>query len=480
MDTRTLYLWKIILLIMLGFFVTGDLTAQTTGTIPRSKPGQPTDSTQLPPDQDRGDIPHTIPGDCSLGDNIVYGFHPNWRSDPKYTNSYNFKLLSHLNYFSYVVNCETGGVESIGDFHTTDLFETARAENPDIRIDLTLSMGTPTISGKKQHCPSIDFLKNAAAVEKCIATVKDLVKEKELDGICVDFEDINHQGRTQDTLYYSQFLTKLRAGIREVNPDAQLSVAGYASHVDTEQNLMSFRELLDFVVIMGYDYYGSFSKVVGPVAPINQHKNYWLGLDQSVDAYLDGGFSKDRLVLALPYYGNEWFTDGTTSSSTIQKWNSHITFGQLSLREDRFAEHWDSLTGESYYTHSGPGYDSLDWVPNARAMNLKFQFVKEKGLAGTGMWALGYDYPSTELWDLLHANFSECDTSVIPPAGTGSSLGDISAESDPLPATDQEADSTEPASTDKGTGNLTFILVAVLGGILVVVLLVGWLARKKR
>lgn len=444
MEFRTQSIKAIVLSGLLTLFICGDLWAQHTPSIPRSKPGQPTDSTQLEGDKNLGAIPHNIPEDCGLGKNIVYGFHPNWRTNPRYINSYNFNLLSHLNYFSYIVDCETGGVQGIGDFHTTSLFETARAKNPNIRIDLTLSMGTHTVSGSKRHCPSIDFLKNETAVENCINTVKGLMEEKKLDGICVDFEDINHNGRTQDTLYYSRFLAKLRKGILEVNPDGQLSVAGYASGVTSEQNLMGFRESLDFVVIMGYDYYGSFSKVVGPVAPINQNDGYWLGLSQTVNAYIKGGMTKNQLVLALPYYGNEWFTKGTTSKSPIVKWRNHITFGQLSYREGRFDEHWDAATGESFYTKSGPGYDSLDWVPNAKAMNLKFQFVKSRGLAGTGIWALGYDYPSTALWDLLHSNFSECETSPVPPPNTSKKVVGTQNTSQPTPG--------QPVSTSDSTG----------------------------
>ena len=45
------------------------------------------------------------------------------------------------------------------------------------------------------------------------------------------------------------------------------------------------------------------------------------------------------------------------------------------------------------------------FLDDNRSLKIKYQFAKEKKLAGVGMWALGFDDGKDELWDLLSLEF---------------------------------------------------------------------------
>ena len=46
------------------------------------------------------------------------------------------------------------------------------------------------------------------------------------------------------------------------------------------------------------------------------------------------------------------------------------------------------------------------WFDDSNSLTNKYQFAKESGLSGVGMWALGYDGNSEDLWDILYDNFN--------------------------------------------------------------------------
>jgi len=45
------------------------------------------------------------------------------------------------------------------------------------------------------------------------------------------------------------------------------------------------------------------------------------------------------------------------------------------------------------------------FLDDSKSLKIKYQFAKEKNLAGVGMWALGFDDGKHELWNLLNLEF---------------------------------------------------------------------------
>ena len=53
------------------------------------------------------------------------------------------------------------------------------------------------------------------------------------------------------------------------------------------------------------------------------------------------------------------------------------------------------------------------WHDDSLSLAMKYDSVKTKNIGGVGMWALGYDVPEPELWNLLRYKFTDI-TDVTP------------------------------------------------------------------
>ena len=344
---------------------------------------------------------HVTPRDCGLGDNIVYGYNPYWMGSA--WKSYNFKLLSHVAYWGYQVNLSTGGPKNVWEWETTGLVDAAKKEGCKVHLVVT-TLG----SGG----PSRDLLNNASAVENCTKTLAKSVYERGADGVCIDFEDM----RAQDTTAFVSFVRKLRKELRKLNPNAEIAIACYALNGHKYFNLPELNKLVDYMVIMGYDYSWKGAKTAGAVAPLPG--NFWkyLNLELSIDDYLNNGIDKEHLVLALPYYGYEWVTKGNSFvTNDVVSYKATLTFRQFKSEiEPYYTRYWDTNSSSSFFTKKSDGQYLQAWIPDSMAMAEKFDLVLKKKIAGTGMWALGYDNGYHYMWNLIHEKFHECKVSLKP------------------------------------------------------------------
>lgn len=339
--------------------------------------------------------PHVTPEHCDLGEWVVYGFHPHWMGSA--WKSYNFNLLSHVSYFGYILNPETGGYNTIYDWKTTAMVDSAKAAG--CKVDLCIT----SVSAK---VPTRTMLNNPVAVDTCIKTLVRLVKFRDADGVTIDFEDIH----SSDSSAFTSFVRKLRTALKEFKPDATVSVAGYALNGEKKFNLPALNQLVDYMVVMAYDYSYAGSKTAGAVAPMPGGSRA-VNLQSTIDSYVKHGLSPEKLVLALPYYGYEWKTKGKqTERGDALGHGKAVLFKQMKeLEAEGYAKKWDSLAGNTSYFEKRNGENYLQaWVPDSAAMALKFQLIKRNGIAGTGMWALGYDNGYHDLWNLLQTEFANC------------------------------------------------------------------------
>ena len=60
------------------------------------------------------------------------------------------------------------------------------------------------------------------------------------------------------------------------------------------------------------------------------------------------------------------------------------------------------------------------FIEDEKSLGLKYDFAKDKQLAGVGIWALGFDDGKKELWTLLEDKFGQ--------KITADALGEISSK----------------------------------------------------
>jgi spore germination protein YaaH len=125
----------------------------------------------------------------------------------------------------------------------------------------------------------------------------------------------------------------------------------------------------------------------------------------------------NKIVMALPWYGREWPTVTADLNSRVQTdqalygrahnidYADALTYSRQYGRSLDLTEMtaWTALRGRSCSscpeTWVQVYYDDVD------TLNYKFDWVASKGMAGIGIFALGYDGQQPEFWKLLRVPF---------------------------------------------------------------------------
>lgn len=160
---------------------------------------------------------------------------------------------------------------------------------------------------------------------------------------------------------------------------------------------------------MGYDYYYKGSDIAGPTGQLYRMNNFNYTIARSIAYYIHEGVPREKLVCGLPYYGWEWETDSdnvpaNTTGSGVARTIKTIKNNSNGYYSDKQT---DANSMSAYYNYNN-GNPHQAWVDDELTMKYKYDVVQQQGIAGIGIWALGYDDGYTEMWDLIKNTFSDC------------------------------------------------------------------------
>lgn len=333
------------------------------------------------------------PESCKL-EKQVYGYHPYWMD--KYYKSYDYSLLSTFIYFCYDLNPKTGGYKSIHRWKTNPSI--TLAQKAGARVELCV----------KNFSKHATFLSNQKAWERLADNLIRLLKLRNADGVNIDFEAVpKSQGK--NLVQFCSYLSKrLRSSIK----DASISMAIPAVDWNGAFRLSELDPYIDAFIIMGYDYHYKGAKLAGPVAPLEDDpKWYSTSINKSVTTYRQKDVAASKLILAIPYYGYEWRTQGKDVPSERQrntKGKARVYTQIKKLLASNMKRSWHYQSKTPYFTFKRGKTTRQLWYDDAESLGKKYDFVNSKKLGGIGIWALGYDNGHKELWNLLEEKFMNC------------------------------------------------------------------------
>jgi spore germination protein YaaH len=310
---------------------------------------------------------------------------------------YNFDMLWGISYFSYSLNPNTGSYKSIHQWKTTAMIDTAQSHNTKIFL---------TVSNFGSSNNAI-FLKNSKAQNTLMDSLSALLAYRNADGINIDFEGVSKASRDN----FTKFIIAISKRLKQDNAKYQVSVCLYAEDWNHVFEIDAIDEYVDFYTLMGYDYYGGFSKITGPVTPFNTSRKFGRGLKSSVEQYQDRGVKMDKLIIGLPYYGAEWMTTQPEPGSPVVKFESHPPYKSIRkyyLNRDHIPVQFDSVSASSYLVmkENDTSYRQL-FFEDRQSLAIKYDWIKTNKIKGVGFWALGYDDGYSELWNVLKEKFAE-------------------------------------------------------------------------
>ena len=359
----------------------------------------------------------------------VFGFAPHWTINK--LDNVDFNVLTTFAYFGVDIDAEgnlnkdSKGYEVFKSEKATELFKKAHEKGTRVVLTVTL-MDNDTIK---------QFLDSENAQQNAISEIVSEIESRGIDGVNIDIEYTGNPGE-EYRHRFSTFISQLNNYMDDVLPESKLSVSVYASALKDPKlyDIEKLGKTVDNVFMMAYDFAVAGSGNAIPTAPLYGYKEgkYWYDISTAVDAFTKV-MPAEKLIMGVPWYGyNYAVNEPVVKTATSKGYTSYYKKGRRTYSQfipfrnyaQTYAVVTDDLHAETEgITNYQQGFDELgkvSWkayfvpsdgiwrmifIDDVRSLTHKYDFAKEKGLAGVGMWALGFDEGKTEMWTLLKEKF---------------------------------------------------------------------------
>ncbi len=333
---------------------------------------------------------------CSLT-HSVYGWHPYWNNSASIYQDYRWDLLSHFCYFSYEVNASDGTAVTMNNWNTTASVTYALSQGKKVHLCATLFANHATFFG------------STTAQQTLITNLINAVQSRGAHGINIDFEGVP----AGQSAAFTAFMINLCNQVHSAIPGSEVTIALYAVDWSNLFDEAALAPYVDKFIIMGYDYYWSGSTQAGPVDPLFPFTSGGRHLSRSVGYYRNQGVPASKLLLGLPYYGREWQTvsgtvpsnvlgGGTTNSRTWTYVRNNAS-GNYSPSN----RYWEANSFSPAYIFNNGSWNQC-FIQDKYSMQKRLDLIRQWGLNGMGIWALGYDDGYQEYWEAIETVFSDC------------------------------------------------------------------------
>ncbi|CAF2689286.1 unnamed protein product [Rotaria sp. Silwood2] len=269
-----------------------------------------------------------------------------------------------------------------------------------------------------------DIAMNDESRKKFAKSCVKFIEKYAFDGIDLDWEYPVSGGhehnihRPEDKQNYVFILKELREQLdMAANQNGKtylLTVAtGASPQCIADMDLVGMATYLDWINVMTYDYHGGWETKTGHNAPLYKNDaetvddissvciKSKLNIHASIQAYIDAGVSRNKLILGIPLYGRGW----TGVTSTVQNGFSQSTSGQLPVGTwengvfdydhikhsfcSSSSRYWDDASKVPFLYNSSTGI----WISfdDETSIQLKCDYIKQECLGGVMFWELSGD-----------------------------------------------------------------------------------------
>lgn len=344
----------------------------------------------------------------------VFGFAPYWTLSKM--QNVDFSILTTFAYFGVpvegngVLDTTDPGFAGFESQEATNLF--SKAHKNGTRVVLTATqMDAGTITA---------FLSNSSAQQTAIQQIVALVKARGVDGVNVDFEYIGDPGQ-YDRDAFSTYVGNLTKAMHKAIPASKVTVSVLATAVKdpTLYDISALSKNSDGIFMMAYDFANTSSTTAMPTSPLYGYKDgiYWYDVSTAVHDFLTK-MPANKLILGVPWYSYNYGVSQPSVNSHVSYWSQSYVETYATASADSAQEAgWDSqgqVSWKAYYD-SYSGTWRMVFVEDKKSLGAKYDFAKNEDLAGVGVWALGFDNGTNDMWQVLQDKFGTkvADNSVL-------------------------------------------------------------------
>jgi chitinase len=310
-----------------------------------------------------------------------------------------------------------------------------KSRNPNLKI--MISIGGWSLSW---HLSNV--FRNTATRKTFVESAVNMIVSNNFDGIDIDWEYVGEKGASynkydpvQDPISFKLLCQELRAYMDLKSPNKHLEITtAMSANPSLLKNYQPAKDYLDYVLLMTYDYSGSFSATSNHQSgfyrnPSDPNPDTGFYVQAGVDKALELGFTKSQICIGTPFYGRGWAKVRLNDPNTPLIYGTSLggpgpnyagDAGESGMIDFRVLV--DKLKTnsqfKSYYDDKAKGhfmYNSITqelWTyEDVQSLSFKCDQINSQNLAGIIIWSLDADVrTSSGLLDVIYNKF----TSVTP------------------------------------------------------------------
>ena len=219
-----------------------------------------------------------------------------------------------------------------------------------------------------------------------INSIVDLANQYNLDGINIDFENMNESDKDMFSRFIIELKPKLQEAGKVLSVDVTAPDGGGSWSMCYNRNVIG--DVADYIVFMAYDQYGSTSAKEGTTAGFN-----WV--ETNLKKFIDREEIKSKkIILGIPLYTRLWTEkDGKATSKIV-----NMKAVNDVLPKD-VTKNWNEELKQNYVEYTKDGATYKMWIEDEESIRAKVSLVSQYNLAGTAAWAK--DRENKEIWTVI-------------------------------------------------------------------------------
>jgi spore germination protein YaaH len=211
-----------------------------------------------------------------------------------------------------------------------------------------------------------------------------LAKENGVDGVTIDFEEVDAHLRDEFTIFISELSQRLHQDNLFVGVALHPKSGASSDRLYEFQDWQELSYSADELYIMSYGEHWD-EGAPGAIASkpwVEKIISYALGLDLSLE----------KFYLGIPLYGYDWNLDDDEAAEGVE----YVDVKSLMLRYGIESE-WGGDTPAPYFRYSDTRGRQHDvWFENAASVEEKVDLARNSGFGGISFWRLGGEDP--DIW----------------------------------------------------------------------------------
>lgn len=225
-----------------------------------------------------------------------------------------------------------------------------------------------------------------------INNIVNLANKYNLDGINIDFENMNEADKDVFSRFIIELEPKLKESGKILSVDVTAPDGGETWSMCYDRNIIG--DVADYIVFMAYDQNGASSTKVGTTAGYN-----WI--ETNLNKFLSREeIPSNKIILGIPLYTRLWKEEnGKVTSQTV-----NIKDVNKVLPEG-IAKTWNNELKQNYVEYNKDGSIYKMWIEDETSIKEKVGLVKKYNLAGTAAWEK--DRETENIWTVINQELNK-------------------------------------------------------------------------